>query len=387
MNDSNMSGPTGLIDRAKAIILNPAATWPVIAAEQTTPGDIVTRYAVPLAAIGPIAMFIGGQLFGISLFFATIHPSLMTGLTMALTSFVMSLVSLVVVSLLADFLAPNFGGEANRTNAFKLVAAAMTPGWIAGILGIVPSLAMLAMLAAFYGVFLLYKGSTPLMKVPEDKAPIFTTALVISAIVLMIVATQVTSAVTGSMGMGAASRGAAGSGDSVEVNIPGLGKIDTAKMEQAGKQMEAAANGQVKSIDAGQLQTLLPAALGGYARTALETNAMGQMGTEADATYKQGEKTIHLKIIDSAGLGALAGIGSALGAAHSREDADSYERASTVDGQMRIEKWNNKNHDGEFTQQVGGRFMITAEGEADSIDELKAAVAAIDQGKLAGLAK
>ena len=162
----------------------------------------------------------------------------------------------------------------------------------------------------------------------------------------------------------------------------GGGKIDAAT-----KQMQAAANGQVKPIEGTQLQTLFPANLGGYTRSALETNAMGQMGTEADATYSQGEKTIHLKVIDSSGLGALAGIGSAMGAQHSREDADGYERATTVDGQMQIEKWNNKNHNGEFTQQVGGRFMITAEGDAESIDELKAAVAAIDQGKLASLAK
>ena len=86
-------------------------------------------------------------------------------------------------------------------------------------------------------------------------------------------------------------------------------------------------------------------------------------------------------------LDAPAGLGSAMGAQHSREDADGYERTNTVNGQMQIEKWDNKANSGEFTQQVGGRFLITAEGEAGSIDELKAAVAAIDQGQLAALAK
>ena len=388
--DNPYAPASGLVQRAKAIILKPAETWPIVAGEPATPGDLITRYALPLIVIGPIAQLIGGQLFGYNMIFATYRPSLMSGLTTALFALIMGVIAVVVIALIAEFLADKFGGTADRSTAFKLVVYSLTPAWIAGILGLIPMLATLGILAGLYGLYLFYQGCTPLLKVPQDKAVGFTAVTTIAAIVMMWTASIVTASVTGALGMGmsAAALGSAhGSGDSVQVNIPGLGKIDTDKMEQAGKQLEAATNGQVKPIDGAQLQGLLPASLGGYTRTALETNAMGQMGTEADATYKQGEKTIHLKIIDSSGLGALAGLGSALGAAHSREDADGYERASTVDGQMRIEKWNNKNHDGEFTQQVGGRFMITAEGEAANIDELKAAVAAIDRGKLAALAQ
>ena len=51
----------GLVERAKAITLKPDESWPQIAAEQTTPGDIITRYAMPLLAIGPVASFIGRE--------------------------------------------------------------------------------------------------------------------------------------------------------------------------------------------------------------------------------------------------------------------------------------------------------------------------------------
>ncbi|MCC6925380.1 Yip1 family protein [Novosphingobium sp.] len=376
----------GLLDRAKAIILQPSETWPTLAAEQTTPGDIVTRYALPLAAIGPIASFIGGQVFGISLFLVTFKPGLMTGLTMALTSFVMSLISLVIVALVADFLAPNFGGQANRTQAFKLVAASMTPGWIAGILGIIPALAALGIIASIYGIYLFYKGSTPLMKVPEDKSIVYTLVTVVAAIVLGFVAATITSTVTGALGVGAAGL-AANSGDSAEVNIPGVGKFDTANLEQAGKQMEAAANGQVPPVDTAKLQALLPASLGAYTRTALDTGAMGAMGKGVSATYTSGDKSIKLSVIDSAGLGALAGLAGAMGAEQSHEDADGYDRTSTVGGQIVVEKWSKGSSSGEFSQQVASRFFISAEGEAGSIDELKSAVASIDQGALAGLAK
>ena len=41
-----------LIERAKNICLTPATEWPVIAAEPTSPGTLVSSYVVPLAAVG-----------------------------------------------------------------------------------------------------------------------------------------------------------------------------------------------------------------------------------------------------------------------------------------------------------------------------------------------
>ncbi len=385
--DNPYTAGGGLVQRAKSIIMKPTETWPVIAAEQTSPGDIVTRYALPLIVLGPLATFIGGQVFGYGAFGVSYRPSLMFGLTTAIFSLVMAVVSVVVIGLIADFLADKFGGTPDRASAFKLVVYSLTPGWVAGILGIIPMLGMLGVLASLYGLYLFYQGCTPLMKVPQDKAVGYTAVTTVAAIVLMWVASSVTLLGTGMLGMGAAGMMSSASNDSVEVNIPGVGKIDTSKMEAASKQMQAATSGEVKPIDGAQLQTLFPTSLNGFTRTAMEANAMGQMGTEAEATYTLGDKSFRLKLVDSSGLGALAGIGGAMGMTHSREDADGYERATTVDGQMQVEEWSNKNHHGSFTQQVANRFMITAEGQAESIDQLKSAVAAIDQGKLASLAK
>ena len=56
-----------------------------------------------------------------------------------------------------------------------------------------------------------------------------------------------------------------------------------------------------------------------------------------------------------------------------------------IDGQMQTEEWNKTDSRGKFGTMVASRFMIEAEGDAGSIDELKAAVAAIDSGALKGL--
>lgn len=378
---------TGLVERVKAILLQPDQTWPRIAEEQTTPSAIVTGYALPLAVIGPVASFIGGQLFGITVLLATFKPGLVTGLTMALTSLVMSLVSLVVLALVTDALAPNFGGQANRPQAFKLVAYSMTPGWVAGALGILPSLGLIAGLIGLYGLVLYFKGVTPLMKVPQDKALGFTAIAIVCAVILNVIAGTVLGTVTATMGAGAAAISGA-SGDKVEVNLPDVGKIDTGKMEEATKQLEAMASGQPpKPVDLAALQGLLPASIGGFQRTSIESAGVGGVGSKAEAVYRNGDKQVRVEIVDMAGLGVVAGALGGLGVEQNREDANGYERTRTVDGAIQTEKWDTRRSRGSFGRQVAGRFMVMAEGDAGSIEELKAIVAGIDPGKLADLAK
>ena len=379
----------GLVERAKAITLRPDETWPRIAAEQSSPGDIITRYAMPLMAIGPVASFVGGQLFGIGMIFATFRRGLIHGLTMAVTSFVMGIISLIVVALVADTLAPKFEGESNRTQSFKLVAYSMTPGWIAGVLGILPALGLLVLIASLYGIYLFYKGATPLLKIPAAKAGGFTVVTVVCVFLVNLVLGMLLATVTGAVGLGASAIGAmAGDEDSVEVNVPGVGKIESGKMEEAAKSLEALASGQpAKPVDMAALQGLLPAAVGSYQRTAIESAGASGIGSKAEATYRNGDKEVRVEIVDVAGLGAVAGALGGLGIEENREDANGYERTRTVDGALQTEKWNNKTSHGSFARQVAGRFMVSASGDVASIDELKAIVAGIDQGKLARLAK
>jgi hypothetical protein len=381
-------GPNTLIDRAKAIVMKPAETWPVIADEPATPGDLLTRYALPLIAIGPLAGFIGGQLFGFGMFGFSYRPGLVASLTSAIIGLVMGVISVVIVGLVADFLAPKFGGTSDRTSAFKLVVYSMTAAWLAGIFQLVPMLGILGILG-LYSLYLFYTGATPIMKVPQDQAISYTAVTVIAAIVLNLIAAALTTAIAGMIFGAAALTGAITSSASSdgEVIIPGVGTIDTGKMEEAAKKLEQASTGEVRPIALSELQALLPASLGAYQRTSIETAGAGAIGSQAEGTYQSGDKTIRLKIVDMSGLGALAGLGSAMGVEQSREDADGYERTGTVDGAMQSEKWNTRDSRGSFGRAIANRFMVEAEGEATSIDELKAAVATIDKGKLESLVR
>src|SRR6478609_8947881 len=158
---SGSPAPAGLVEKVKAILLKPKEEWPKIAADSSTPGDVVTRYAIPLIAIGPVASFIGGQIFGYGALGFSYRPGIVAGLTGAIVQFVVALIALVVVTLVADFLAPKFGGEANRRQAFKWVAFSCTAAWVGGVFGLIPSLALIGSLLGLYSICILYLGATP----------------------------------------------------------------------------------------------------------------------------------------------------------------------------------------------------------------------------------
>src|SRR5690606_29973279 len=145
------------------IILTPKEEWPKIAAETRSQGDILKGYVLPLAAIGPIASLIGGQVFGYGAFGFSYRPGLVAAIVTAIVTYVLSIVAVYVLMLIADFLAPKFSGESNRLNAFKLVAYSYTASWLAGVFGLIPSLAFFSLLG-LYSLYLLYTGATPLMK-------------------------------------------------------------------------------------------------------------------------------------------------------------------------------------------------------------------------------
>lgn len=384
MTDPIPSAAPSLIDRVKAILLNPAQEWPRIAAEDTPTREIFLRYVVPLTLIAPLAGFIGGQLFGMDFLIASYKPGFFSALIMAIVTFVLGLINVLLMTLIVDFLSPKFGGEANNFHAFKLVAYGATAAWVSGIFGLIPALSFLG-IVGLYSIYLFYTGATPLLKVPKEKAATFTVVVIVCAALLNFVVYGLGRANMSLLaGMGLMGDAPAESGT---ITLPGGKTIETGEMENLGKQMEDMASGKTKAVEGAKLQALLPETVGAYRRTASEMVSLGQVGSSAEGTYEAGDKRFTLKVTDLSAAGAFAAMGAAMGIEQSREDADSYERTTTVGGNLQTEAWNRSSGSGKFGTVIAKRFLVEADGNASSIDDLKAAVAAIDAGDLAALGK
>ncbi|OHC61814.1 MAG: hypothetical protein A2045_16765 [Rhodocyclales bacterium GWA2_65_20] len=190
-----------IVARVKEILLTPKLAWSVIETEETNTATLYTQYVMILAAIQAVAAFIGMSLFGVGGFGVTVRVPLVSGLIQMVLGYAMSLAMVYVVALIADALAPGFGGQKRPINALKLIAYSSTAAMVGGIFALVPALGVLTLLASLYSLYLLYLGVPALMKVPQEKALPYTAVLVVCAIVVGAIAGTVLGAVHGGPSM------------------------------------------------------------------------------------------------------------------------------------------------------------------------------------------
>jgi hypothetical protein len=176
-----------LVERVKNILLTPKTEWPVIEREPGDPAYLFKNYVAILAAIPAVCGFIGAVLIGMGIFFALVH---------AIVGYLLTFVGVFVMAFVIDALAGVFGGQKNFPNAMKVSAYFPTAAWLAGAFNIIPALALLSILG-LYSFYLLYTGLSPLMKAPQEKAVVYTIAVVVCAIIVWIVMLAIPAAVIG----------------------------------------------------------------------------------------------------------------------------------------------------------------------------------------------
>jgi hypothetical protein len=179
--------------RARNMVMNPAAEWPVVASESTTVQDLLLGYAAPLSAIGAICRFIGFSFVGVFGY----RIGIFSGLSSAIVSWVLGLVACFVAALVIEQLAPQFHSRGNRVQALKLVVFSFTPIWLAGVLSLIPSLSVLTIIAALYAIYVFYLGVPKLMATPESQVIPYMAVSAIVIIVIYVIIGTVTGVTTG----------------------------------------------------------------------------------------------------------------------------------------------------------------------------------------------
>lgn len=427
------AAPPGLVERAKNILFSPASEWEKIATEGGSTTSLYTGYIMPLAAIGPVASFIGMSLIGMSLpLLGHVRSPIAAGLTGMIVHYVLVLLGVFLIGLLVNALAPSFGGQKDSLAALKVTAYSYTAAWVAGIFQLIPMLGILGLLAALYGLYLLYLGLPALMRCPKEKALGYTVVIVICAIVL----TFVISALAGIVGMSRmgmmggwghmgsrletpeqSSERAAGAisklfGGKTEEDAQRVNEA-LQKLNQLGEQAKRAdppaksaapadvgqalgAVGQVlaggkniEPVDFRDLKALLPETLAGLPRSSASGErgeGMGIKASHAKAQYGDGQREIELEITDLGTMSGLANLAASFNPKLAREDDQGYERTTTVQGQLVHEKFQNRGRRGELAVIVGNRFSVELKGRDIDMEALRGALAQIDLKHLGQLA-
>jgi hypothetical protein len=187
--DLHLSESRSFMERLQSRVVNiltkPADEWRRIAAEPATVEGMMRDYAAPLAAIPSVCQFLGYAFVGVTVpLLGTVRYGIVRSFVSACIAFVFALIAAWIAAVVIEKLAPTFQSSGSRTQALKLVVYSMTPVWLAGILNLVPLLAILGIIAAFYAVYLFYLGVPLLMSTPPDKVISY---MVVSALVIILV--------------------------------------------------------------------------------------------------------------------------------------------------------------------------------------------------------
>lgn len=372
---------SGLVARIKNILTRPDDTWDQIDTEPTTTGQLYRSYILPLAAIPPVAQFIGAQVFGTSILGVTIRPGFGSALASAVISYVLSLVAIYVMALIIDTLAPTFQGVRDRMQALKVAAYSATAAWIAGIFQLIPAISLLSLLG-LYSLYLLYVGLPKLMKAPQQKALPYTAVAIVISIVMWLVIGSLTAWITPQTGSG-------------KIRVGSDSSVEIGSLEDASRQMQAMAEAlekgeNVKATEPERLQSLLPSSFAGLSRVSLESSAgsVGAIGgSSVTAKYENDSGSATVQITDLAAMGGFAALGSALNIESNRTTATGYERVGKVDGRMVTESWDEPSRTGSYSVVVGNRFVVQADSQGIDMNDLKKAIQRIDLKNLEKLAR
>jgi hypothetical protein len=379
-----------LIERAKAILLKPAETWPVIDAEPATVASIYRDWLFIMAAIPVVCGFIGLSLIGVGMFGYGYRMPIVGGLVSMVFGYVLSLVLAFVMALIVDALAPSFGGVKNQVAAMKVVAYGSTAVYVAGVLKLLPSLAILGIVAACYSIYLIYLGLPALMKCPKDKAAGYTAVVVIIGIVAGIVIGAISAVFMGFGMLGAGSR----AGGAFSINTPdGQVNVDGDAVAAAAKRMDAARarmdaaqkSGDPASAGAAlgdmlgaltgtggapipvqDLKAQLPDTLGALKRESFETSggqAMGIAGSVAKAGYVAGDQRAELTITDMGGLGGLASVATWANVTVDKETPDGIEKTYKDSGRTIHEEYRKDGSHAEYTVILKNGVIVETTGD------------------------
>jgi hypothetical protein len=384
------SASAGLIARVRGLLTRPDETWEVIADEPATEGGLFRSYVIPLVAIPAVASSVGLAVFGVGGFGVSFRPSPLWVAVSGVLGFALSLLMVWLSARVIRALAPNFGGAADPVRAAKVAAYSPTAYWVLGIVTLFPMLAVLALLGAIWSLFLLHKGLGRLMGAPPERALAYTAAVAVVMFILGLLAGGVAGAVTSTGVMSGAVPGVGG-----KVEIAGQGSVDLGELQSAAEKAAAAA----RAVQSGEgppptsteaLQAMLPAVVGGFTRESVKTGSGGVAGFEgsqAEGVYTRGAARLTLSVTDVGAAGALAGLAGAFDARKTEETATGYEKVGVIDGRRTQETYDRAARRGEYGVMIGERFMVQAEGDGVGMDELKAAVGAVDARKLEAIAE
>lgn len=365
------------------LLLRPHALWAHVAQADLSVRDLMLRYVLPFAAIGPISAAIGAEWLGIEIHGAFFHPPLVQGLLAALGMWIANILIVLALAQAIKAFAGVFDADQRYRQALKLATFASLPGWIAGVVLVASGLWPVVAAVNIYAAYLIARGVGPVTGARKDCAVIYGTLIIAIFALLLGVASIATIQMRRATLIPKVGEIPAG-----RVSARGIGSLDLTKAREALRALHGDGGGpQAPASSPEELQALLPSELAsGFTRIEASNDTLsvgGFTGSTAKGLYARGDNRITLEVSDAV---AAKGLIDAVTLKGGRSSNAGYEKHGMVDGRMTVEKYDRPSHTGDYAVVIAGRYIVQARGRAD-IGTLKAAAEAVDWTRLEAMAK
>jgi len=169
---------------------HPEAEWKSIRKENCTIGRCYCSHVLLLAAIPPIAGYIGTTQVGWQIVTSEVHRlTHQSALWIAILSYLTILVAVFTIGKMIHWMGQTYGTKQTLPQCIALAAYTATPLFLIGVMLVYPVLwlnLLIGLVALAYTVYLLYLGVPIVMSITKERGFLFSSAVLAVGLVALV---------------------------------------------------------------------------------------------------------------------------------------------------------------------------------------------------------
>lgn len=160
--------------------------WQAVAQDHPGLLKVLLLHTAPFALIPCICWYVGVTQFGWQVAGDPVRLTAQSALPLIVLFYGACIFGVLFLGFMVHWMSTTYGDEASVTDGVVLITYTATPFFVAGLIGLYPILwldLVIGTVVAFYCIYLLYTGVTPLMKVLEERSFLYASAVFAVALV------------------------------------------------------------------------------------------------------------------------------------------------------------------------------------------------------------
>jgi hypothetical protein len=179
-----------ILSHVWGMLFHPEEEWKSIRKENCTIGKCFCSHVLLLAAIPPIAGYIGTTQVGWQVVSREVHTlTQQSAISIAILSYLTILVAVFTIGKMIHWMGQTYGTKQTLSQCIALAAYTATPLYLSGIMLLYPVLwlnLLLGLPVLAYTVYLLYTGVPIVMGIPAERGFLFSTAVLAVGLVTLV---------------------------------------------------------------------------------------------------------------------------------------------------------------------------------------------------------